>query len=478
MDHAAQRTCPGPMNRRTWLRVGSLAFGALAGGAELNLAQLLAAEQSARTAGRKPAGDFSVILFWANGGPSHFETFDLKPEAPSEIRGPFKPIHSNVPGIDICEHLPTLATMADKFTIVRSLRHNRGEHSGGTHRFLTGYSSIAANLQNAEFPDIGSVVANQLQSRSAAVPLFMANSKSYGGGPGYLGPAYSPFMPGPDPLSGTGSQNYPPVPLFLTKESSQNLSLSPDGVLSLRSRYDLLQTLEGMSHRLDQPGEIEAFDTFQRQAVELLAGQRTREAFDLEREDPQTRARYGATHWGKSLLTARRLVESGVRFVQCLAGFNLKPESGRITSWDDHSVNSHIFQAYQERLPVFDQAVSALIEDLHRRGLNERVLFIFCGEFGRTPRIAYQDSTRRPGRDHWPRAMSVFLSGGGLRMGQVIGATNPRGEEPTRRGMDSNCLLATLYQRFGINPKHEFHDRNGRPFVILPSGEPIPELLG
>lgn len=465
------------MNRRTWLRVGGLGFGALAAGAELNLAQLLAADQAARIAGDKPTNDFSVILFWANGGPSHFETFDLKPEAPSEIRGPFKPIHTNVPGVDICEHLPTLAKMADKFTIVRSLRHNRAEHSGGTHRFLTGYSSIAANLQNAEFPDIGSVVAKRLQSSSAAMPLFMANSKSYGGGPGYLGPAYMPFMPGPDAISGTGSQNYPPVPLYLTEKSSQNFNLSANGVLSLRSRYGLLQTLEGMSARLDRPGEIEAFDTFQRQAVELLAGQKVREAFDLERESAGTRARYGDTHWGKSLLTARRLVESGVRFVQCLAGFDLKPEVGRITSWDDHSVNSDIFKAYEQRMPVFDQAVSALISDLYARGLSKRVLFIFCGEFGRTPRIAYQDASHRPGRDHWPRAMSIFLSGGGLRMGQVIGATNPRGEEPTRRGMDSNCLLATLYKRFSIDTKHEFHDRNGRPFAILPSGEPIPELL-
>jgi hypothetical protein len=382
-----------------------------------------------------------------------------------------------VPGIEINERLRKLATMADKFAIVRSLHHNRGEHSGGTHRLLTGYSSIAANLQDAEFPDVGSVVAKMLESKSTDVPTFIANSKSYGGGPGYLGPGYAPFMPGPDPLSGTGSQSYDPVPLYLTESNRPNFALSKEGVLTLRSRYNLLETLEGVGRQVDRPSEVRAFDTFQRQAVELLAGPRTREAFDLSREDEATRARYGETHWGKSLLTARRLVEAGARFVQVLAGFKLSEQTGRISSWDDHSVNSNIFKAYEERLPVFDQVVSALVEDLHRRGLNRRVLFIFCGEFGRSPTIRNQDATGRPGRDHWPRAMSIFLAGGGLRMGQVIGATNPRGEEPVRRAMDSNCLLATLYHRFGIDVHHEFQDRNGRPFPILKNGEPIAELV-
>lgn len=202
-----------------------------------------------------------------------------------------------------------------------------------------------------------------------------------------------------------------------------------------------------------------------------------REAFDLSQENLRTRERYGNTHWGKSLLTMRRLVEAGVRFVQCQADFRLRAETGRTSNWDDHSVNSDIFKAYQEKMPFFDQSVSALIDDLYQRGLNRHVLFIFCGEFGRTPRIANQDPTHRPGRDHWPRAMSVLLAGGGLKMGQVVGATNPRGEEPSRRAMDSNCLLATIYRRFGIDVNHLLHDRTGRPIPILPHGEPIPELL-
>jgi hypothetical protein len=453
-----------------------LSLGALVAGGEPNLARLFAAEQ----AGAQPRSlskDFSVILFWANGGPSHLDTFDLKPGAPAEVRGPFRPIRTNVPGLHLTERLPTLAKMADKFALVRSLCHNRAEHSGATNRFLTGYSSVAANLNNSEFPDIGSVVARQLEGQASEVPRYVGNTKFYGGGPAYLGPAYAPFMPRPNPLSSTGNNTYDPVPLYLTAEGESNLVLSAAGTLTLRRRQALLQQLDTLPRLLDQPEKLAAFDEFQKRAVAILTGRRTREAFDLEREAPRTRHRYGETHWGKSLLTARRLVEAGVRFVQCQAGFRLRPATGRISTWDDHSVNAHIFQAYDEKMPVFDQAVSALLEDLAQRGLDRHVLFLFCGEFGRTPRIEYQDASRRPGRDHWPRAMSVFLAGGGLRMGQVVGATNARGEEPSRRGMNSNCLLATIYQRFGIDVTHVYRDRAGRPIPILQEGEPIAELL-
>ena len=218
-------------------------------------------------------------------------------------------------------------------------------------------------------------------------------------------------------------------------------------------------------------------DGLQRRAIEMLASSRTRVAFDLSLEDERTRQRYGQTHFGKSLLTCRRLVESGVRFVQCQAEYRLRPETGVTSNFDDHSVNSHIFNAYREKLPSFDQSVSALIEDLHARGLNDRVLFLFCGEFGRTPKIAHQDKSGRPGRDHWPKAMSVFLSGGGLKMGQVIGATNRRGEEPIERIMDSNCLLATIYDRFGIDTATSYLTNAGRPIPILTTGHPIAELL-
>jgi Protein of unknown function (DUF1501) len=467
------RVCRGPMNRRTWLQLGSLSLGALASGVHPSLAGLLAAAEESPRVDR----DFSVILFWANGGPSHIDLFDLKPAAPAEYRGPFQPIRTNVPGMEISEQLPKLARLADKFTLVRSLHHERNEHSGGTHRFLTGYASRAANLTDAEYPELGSVVARQLERGAEEVPPFVANTKFYGGGPAYLGAAYAPYMPNPNPATSTGNNTYDPVPLDKLPGAADNLTVSADGSVTLSRRVDLLRNLDALPRQLDSSGGISVLDTFQRRAVALLASPRMRAAFDLTREDPRTRANYGDTHWGRSLLTCRRLVESGVRFVQCQANYRLRPETGRTTTWDDHSVNAHIFDAYREKLPSFDQSVAALIEDLYERGLDRNVLFVFCGEFGRTPLIHNQDPSGRPGRDHWSRAMSVLLSGGGLKMGQVIGATSAKAEEPVERAMDSNCLLATIYRRFGIDTSRVQHDQLGRPFPILPHGEPIRELF-
>jgi hypothetical protein len=472
-----RRECPGPINRRTWLRIGGLNLGALAVGLEPSLAGLLAA--SAEVGREQPGVDreFSVILFWANGGPSHLDLFDLKPQAPAEIRGPFKPIATNVPGLEITELLPKLARMADKFALVRSLHHERNEHSGGTHRFLTGYSSRAANLNDAEFPEIGSIVARELEGHQRAVPTFVANTKVYGGGPAYLGQAYAPYMPGPNPLTSTGNNSYDPVPIYRIGRGDDNLAIRPEGVLELGRRARLEAVLDELPRHVESNAAMATFDDIHERALTLLSSSRARQAFDLDCESQRTRDRYGATHWGRSLLTCRRLVEAGVRFVQCQANFRLRPETGRTTTWDEHSVNADIFKAYEEKLPHLDQSVSALVEDLHGRGLDGHVLFIFCGEFGRTPRIANQDPSGRPGRDHWSRAMSVFLAGGGLTMGQAIGATNARAEEPVERAMDSNCLLATIYQRFGIDTSRLYHDRTGRPFPILPVGRPIAGLI-
>ena len=193
------------------------------------------------------------------------------------------------------------------------------------------------------------------------------------------------------------------------------MAINSEGVLTLSRRARLLRNLDRLPSQIDSSGMMSALGTFQQQAVAMLASSRTREAFDLTRESERTRRQYGHTHWGKSLPTCRRLVETGIRFVQCQAEYRLRPETGVTSNWDDHSVNSHIFQALEEKLPSFDQSVSALIEDLFARGLDQRVLFIFCGEFGRTPKIYNQDRSGRPGRDHWPLAMSVFLAGGGLK---------------------------------------------------------------
>ena len=465
-------SCTGPLNRRQWLQLGGLSLGALSLGVQPTQAGLLAAERAGEI-----DRDFSVILFWANGGPSHIDLFDLKPDAPAEYRGPFRPIRTSVPGIEITELLPQLAKLADKFALVRSLHHERNEHSGGTHRFLTGYASRQANLNDAEYPELGSIVAHELADRSPDVPPFVANIKLYGSGPAYLGPAYAPYMPAPNPASSTGNNTYDPIPIYPTGGGNSALAIAAGGAVTLNRRLELLKDLDALPRAVDGGGQIAALDSFQQRAVAMLASPRTRAAFDLPREDARTRERYGNTHFGRSLLTCRRLVEAGVRLVQCQAEFRLKPETGRTSNWDDHSVNAHIFDAYREKLPSFDQSVSALIADLYERGLDDRVLFIFCGEFGRTPLIRNQDPSGRPGRDHWSRAMSVLLAGGGLKMGQVIGKTSSKAEEPVERVMDSNCLLATIYRRFGIDTSRLLHDQLGRPFPILPAGTPIPELL-
>ena len=461
------------MNRRSWLKLGGLSLGALCAGTTPHLAQLLAAEASGAV-----DRDFSVILFWANGGPSHLETFDLKPGAPQEIRGPFRPTRTNAPGVEICELLPRLATMADKYTILRSLHHERAEHSGGTHRFLTGHASLAANLPNSENPELGSIVAKHLESAARRdVPVFVGDTQFYGAGPAYLGKRYAPFMVNPNnPVSASGNNVYDPIPIYHPEDGRQGLALAADSTLRLQQRAGLLQRIDSFRRQVEASSALEAWDRQRRRAVEILASPATRDAFDLTKEPEAVRRRYGATHFGKSLLTCRRLVEAGVRFVQCQASYRLPAAVGRTSNWDDHSVNSHIFDAYRLKLPVLDQAMAALIDDLHSRGLNQRVLFIFCGEFGRTPMVRNQDPSGRPGRDHWPRAMSVFLAGGGLRMGQVIGSTNARGEHPVERPMDSNCLLATIYRRFGIDPTRHLHDVSGRPIPILPRGEVIREL--
>ncbi|MBC8353693.1 MAG: DUF1501 domain-containing protein [Planctomycetes bacterium] len=451
--------CPGPLDRRTFLTVGGLGMGALTSGICPNLPQLLASEESLANLDR----EFSVILMWANGGPSHLETFDLKPEAPAEYRGDFKPISTNVSGIEICELLPNLAKMADKFSIVRSLHHNRNEHSGGTNRFLSGYTPTAANPSDGEYPEFASVVSHQLEHTAQDIPLAVANTKFYGGGPAYLGAANSPFMFRGDPNS--------------PKFNVGDLTVTQDALKELETRKKLLSTFDRFRREVDRKGTMTALDKFNERAVAMLTSPRTAEAFNISKEPDEVRDRYGRTSWGQGLLLARRLVESGVRIVQLQASFSLSKEAGRVSNWDDHSVNTHTFRAYRERMPVFDVAVPALIEDLHARGLDKKVLFIFCGEFGRTPQVRHQDATKRPGRDHWSKAMSIFLAGGGLKMGQVVGATNPRGEHPVERTMDSNCLLATIYRRFGIDTNQHYYDNSGRPVPILTDGEPIAELI-
>ncbi|MFP6764912.1 MAG: DUF1501 domain-containing protein [Planctomycetaceae bacterium] len=326
--------CSGPVDRRTFLKIGGLGMGVLGLGQEPGLTRLLQAAETQAAADQ----DFSVILLWANGGPSHIDTFDMKPTAPENYRGPFEPIATSVPGLDICELLPNLAQMADRFSIVRSLHHNRNEHSGGTCRFLSGYSATAANPSDAEYPELASVVSRELEHTVRDIPLFVANTKFYGGGPAYLGAACSPFLFRGDPNAdgfGVG-----------------NLTVTDSALQDLQTRQRLLKRFDTFRRDFDRTQTMSALDRFNQRAVAMLTSSRTSEAFDLSRESDSLRDRYGRTSWGQGLLLARRLVESGVRIVQLQASFKLKKETGRTSNWDDHSVNTDIFKAYRERMPV------------------------------------------------------------------------------------------------------------------------------
>jgi hypothetical protein len=457
--------CRGPISRRSFLQAGALGcFG-------LGLADLLRLRAMAKEAG-KPEPDTSVILLWLPGGPPHMETFDMKPDAPSDYRGEFGILRSNVPGMDVCELLPRHAKIADKYAIVRSIAHDFADHGGGHKRFLTARDPLSPVGFVNDYPAVGSMVAKMREGRSAGVPNYVSGTDDgrndvdvFSFGAAYLGPAYTPFTVAGDPSS----------PRFEVK----NLSLAPGLTGRLDDRVRLLDGFDRLRRAIDQSGAMEAMDEFNRRALELLTSNKARTAFDLSLEAAETRDRYGRHPWGQRCLMARRLVEAGTSFVTMVLENPVPPGQpfppGVIYNWDSHAVNGHIFDDARVRLPIFDQAVTALIEDLYRRGLDKKVLLIVTGEFGRTPRISYANG--RPGRDHWPQAMSVVVSGGGLRTGQVIGSTNSKGEHPKDRPLTPNDLWATAFRHLGIDTSHSFPDHRGRPMPILPYGEPIRELI-
>lgn len=451
-------------SRRALLRAGSLALGGLTL-ADLLRARAAGAERAAARSDSTPPGSAratSVILLWLEGGPSHLETYDLKPLAPVEFRGEFAPIRTNVPGIELCEHLPRQARIADRFSLVRSITHDVPDHPGAAGRFLTGRRPVNISDPVSKFPTLDVITAKAREERRAGVPNFVSNVRAVkGGGSAYLGAAYEPFVVAGDPNS----------PDFRI----DNLALHPDVAPRLEDRVRLNQTLDTFLRGLDLSGAMQAGDRFQRQALELLTSDRARRAFDLSAEPEPVRERYGRTKWGQSALLARRLVEAGCSFVTVEMGY-LSPANA---TWDDHGDAQHIFKSMRQRLPVYDQALTALVEDLVERGLDRDVLVVATGEFGRTPQVNMGRAARPvfPGRDHWPGAMSVLLAGGGLQMGRVVGATNARGELPQDRPLDPNDLLATLYRFLGIDPTIAYPDHRGRPMPILPSGRPIAELL-
>lgn len=461
------------LKRREFLRVG------LSGFATLSLPELLQLRARAAAGGGAKRERRAVILVWLRGGASHLETYDPKPDAPNEFRGPFNPISTNVPGMQICELLPRHARIADKFTLVRSLSHTGGGHPAGSLQMLGGDTDPQDKIKPV-LPDWMTVANALLFDRSRRIPNYVGVNAitRYDSftiaGPGHVSPAYGPFLVTGDPSA----------PNF----EVQNVGLKDaDEAARLSGRIGLRQQLDRLTRAVDQSGAMNALDDFEAQALNLLTSREARDAFDIGREPDRVRDRYGRNAWGQQCLMARRLVEAGVEIITTTFD---GPLCGRVANWDDHAVNQHVFEALQFRLPTFDQAVTALIEDIYARGLDKRVLVVVTGEFGRTPRITRVASsgggvasgpagTVQPGRDHWPRAFSQLWAGGGIETGGVIGATDRRGEDVVERRFGPGDFLATIYRHLGIDAeKIALPDFSGRPVPILPHGRPIAELQG
>ena len=460
MNQTTNASCPGPVSRRAFLEAGSLALGGL------SLPELLRRRAMASQVSPGAATDTSVILIWLQGGPSHMETYDLKPDAPVEYRGELRPIATRVDGLDVCELLPMHARIADKFTVIRSIAHGFANHAGGAGRFLSGYNPLKPLDPKSQFPCLGPVVAKMLEGRrDPAMPTYVANAANvYGGGSASLGPAYLPFVVSGDPNSPSFKVN--------------NLSLAPRVRDRLGDRRLLLGAFDQLRRDIDGMRLMESMDKYNREAIDLLTSRKAERAFDLNLESPKTRDKYGRHKWGQRALLARRLVEAGCSFVTMQMQNPVIP--GGIGNWDIHAVNGHLYDDARARMPVFDRAIAALIDDIYQRGLDRRVMVIVTGEFGRTPRINPQKGTAskvvQPGRDHYPAAMSVLVSGGGMPTGQVIGSTTAKGERPKHRRLDPNDLLATVYQFLGIDYSRMIPDASGRPVPLIPHGTPISEL--
>lgn len=458
-------------SRREFLRIGLAGFGAM------SLPELL--RMRAEAGVTKDPLRTAVIIVWLRGGCSHLDTYDPKPEISSDYRGPFSTIATKTPGLSLTELLPRHAAISDKFTVLRSMAHTGGGHPAGSLQLLAG-DPAAQDKITPFYPDLMSVAHYLRSGTSRSLPNYVGVNPitRYDSftiaGPTYLGHAYEPFSVHGDPSAPTFS-----VP---------NIGLSDvKQVDRLQERIRLRRSFDDFRREADQSGLMNAMDQFESQALNLLTSPETAKAFDLNLERPEMRDRYGRNQWGQQCLMARRLVEAGVEIVTTTFD---GPLCGRVANWDDHAVNHNVFDALKFRAPYFDQAVSALIEDVYERGLDKRVLVVVTGEFGRTPRISYVASsgggvasapagTVQPGRDHWPAANSMIFAGGGIQTGKVVGATDRRGEEPSERRVGPQDFLATIYRHLGIDYERIFlPDHSGRPTPIVTNGHAIPELMG
>ncbi|MCS7166083.1 MAG: DUF1501 domain-containing protein [Gemmatales bacterium] len=454
--------CEG-ITRRELLRVGAI-------GSALSLAQVLQAEAQANNSAARAR---ACILLFLQGGQSQLDTFDMKPAAPENIRGEFRPIATSVPGIHICEHLPRLARLAHLYTILRCMSHRITNHNPAGYLALSGVAPdrdiVGLKASSEDYPNPGAVLA-KLRPTQATLPAFVqisaprvgdGNVQMPGQNAGFLGPRYDPFLFHSEP-----NQDHLDVP---------ELSLPGDLDISrLEGRRGLLQQLDRQWGQLSESASVARLDLYYRRAYELLSSSQARRAFRLHEEPQAVRERYGHHRWGQGLLLARRLIEAGVRMVTVYWGGALNSPD---PYWDTHKRN--FAEQKQKLLPQFDQCLSALLEDLQQRGLLETTLVISMGEFGRTPRLGQVTAnagTDATGRDHWPYCYSILLAGGGVAGGKVIGQSDKFAAYPTDRPITPADLIATMYHALGVPLDVHLHDRLGRQFPVT-QGRVVYELF-
>jgi uncharacterized protein (DUF1501 family) len=444
------------IDRREFLRIGGLALGGL------GLADVLAAQP-------RPLShpDTAVILLYCLGGASQLETYDLKPDGPDMMRSVFAPIATRVSGMSICEHLPMHAEVADKFTLIRSMTHRINIHNDGSIAVLTGKEPSVpdpTSTARSEHPDFGMIASRMRGPHRAALPQYVAAPFGFQmTRPNYLGATHQ-AMPTGDPSTPSWS-----VPV---------LSLRGQTVQSLENRRQLLQRFDALRDERARHAH-QALDQFTAQAFDMLTSPAVARAFDINQEPAALRDRYGRNMWGQSCLLARRLAEAGVAVTSVI--LNVPRFGPEFTNWDDHPGNAmrpgHFADYMTTRFPYFDRCVATLIDDVFARGLDRKILIVLATEFGRTPRIRYGPPDNSIGRDHWPDAYSTLISGGGLRMGQVIGATDARAAYVTDSPVTPPDVLATIYRHLGIDRHHTFTDTTGRPIPILHEATPIRQLM-
>jgi uncharacterized protein (DUF1501 family) len=422
---SAHRTCDG-VSRRNFLQVGAF-------GAGLTLAGALRVQATNAKKESGPTKLKSAVFVYLGGGPSHIDMYDPKPDAPAEYRGEFAAIDTNVSGVQLSEHFPQQAKMMDKLAVVRSLV-SVDEHSDSL--VTTGYPDRVNTT--ASHPSFGAVVSKIRGDQSGAVPPFVSlRGMSRGTEPGFLGVAHRPFTP-----SGPGNANL---------KLAQGVSAD-----RLDDRKALLGSFDDLRREVDATGTMKGMDSYTEKALDMVTGGVVRTALDIKKEDAKTLERYKGV---ENFLTARRLVEAGVGFVTLSYG-----------GWDTHGDN---FKTLKRQLPVLDRAIANLIQDLHDRGMGEDVVLMVAGEFGRTPKV-----NNNAGRDHWSPVMSALVAGGGMKMGQAVGASTARGERPKDNPVTVPQLLATIYRAIGIDPSQTFPNGSGRPMYILDDRDSVKELVG